>query len=266
MRRSWRSRRRRSAGLDIITDGEIRRESYSNRFATALDGVDLDNPGRRSIAAVIPIRCRVWSDRSAAATPVEVERSGVPAPPHAAARQGHGAGPFTMAQQAQIDFYGGSRRARRDGLCGRGQRRDSRSVQCRRRRRADRRALHAGAPEEARAVRPARRSIARSRASAAPPRCTSASATRPSFIRGPSGYSFLSELAECSCRQVSIETAQSNLDCAVLTGLPDKKIILGVIDLSTNEVEIAGAGRQRASGARCRSSMPPMSSSRPTAA
>jgi 5-methyltetrahydropteroyltriglutamate--homocysteine methyltransferase len=53
----------------------------------------------------------------------------------------------------------------------------------------------------------------------------------------PSGYSFLSELAGCSCRQVSIETAQSNLDCAVLTGLPNKKIILGVIDLSTNEIE-----------------------------
>ena len=44
-------------------------------------------------------------------------------------------------------------------------------------------------------------------------------------------------MAECSCRQISIETAQSNLDCAVLTGLPNKKIILGVIDLSTNEVE-----------------------------
>jgi 5-methyltetrahydropteroyltriglutamate--homocysteine methyltransferase len=53
----------------------------------------------------------------------------------------------------------------------------------------------------------------------------------------PSGYSFLSELSECSCRQVSIETAQSNLDCAVLKGLPNKKIILGVIDLSTHQVE-----------------------------
>jgi 5-methyltetrahydropteroyltriglutamate--homocysteine methyltransferase len=53
----------------------------------------------------------------------------------------------------------------------------------------------------------------------------------------PSGYSLLSELSECSCRQVSIETAQSNLDCAVLGTLSSKKIILGVIDLSTNEVE-----------------------------
>ena len=53
----------------------------------------------------------------------------------------------------------------------------------------------------------------------------------------PSGYSFLPELAECRCNQVSIETAQSNLDCAVLGGLAGKKIILGVIDLSTAEVE-----------------------------
>jgi 5-methyltetrahydropteroyltriglutamate--homocysteine methyltransferase len=53
----------------------------------------------------------------------------------------------------------------------------------------------------------------------------------------PSGYSFLPELAECRCAQVSIETAQSSLDCAVLTQLPGKKIILGVIDLSDPTVE-----------------------------
>ncbi|HUI59276.1 MAG TPA: hypothetical protein VLX90_03600, partial [Steroidobacteraceae bacterium] len=53
----------------------------------------------------------------------------------------------------------------------------------------------------------------------------------------PSGYSFLPELAQCSCTQVSIETAQSGLDCAVLKSLPDKKIILGVIDLDSHEVE-----------------------------
>ncbi len=53
----------------------------------------------------------------------------------------------------------------------------------------------------------------------------------------PSGYSFLSELSGCSCKQVSIETAQSNLDCAVLKTLPGKKIILGVIDLNDMTVE-----------------------------
>jgi 5-methyltetrahydropteroyltriglutamate--homocysteine methyltransferase len=53
----------------------------------------------------------------------------------------------------------------------------------------------------------------------------------------PSGYSFLSELAGCTCKQVSIETAQSNLDCSVLKTLPGKKIILGVIDLNDMKVE-----------------------------
>ena len=73
-------------------------------------------------------------------------------------------------------------------------------------------------PEEARAygLKALNR---RSRASPARPPCTSASATRPSFMRGPSAYSFLPELAGCSCRQVSIETAQSKLDCRVLAPL-----------------------------------------------
>jgi 5-methyltetrahydropteroyltriglutamate--homocysteine methyltransferase len=53
----------------------------------------------------------------------------------------------------------------------------------------------------------------------------------------PSGYSFLPELAQCSCAQVSIETAQSKLDCSVLRQLPDKEILLGVLDLSTQKVE-----------------------------
>jgi 5-methyltetrahydropteroyltriglutamate--homocysteine methyltransferase len=56
------------AGLDIVSDGEIRRESYSNRFATALEGVDLDNPVRRSTAPAIPIPCRASWGRSAAST------------------------------------------------------------------------------------------------------------------------------------------------------------------------------------------------------
>src|SRR5450755_307380 len=76
-----------SAGLDIITDGEIRRESYSNRFATALDGVDLDNPGSALEVEDLAF-LRRHTQRQVKVT--------VP-------------GPFTMAQQAQIDFYGGSR-------------------------------------------------------------------------------------------------------------------------------------------------------------
>jgi 5-methyltetrahydropteroyltriglutamate--homocysteine methyltransferase len=54
----------------------------------------------------------------------------------------------------------------------------------------------------------------------------------------PSGYSFLPELADCSCKQISIETAQSNLDCSVLRQLPGKQILLGTIDLSDMNVEL----------------------------
>ena len=227
-----------SAGLDIITDGEIRRESYSNRFATALDGVDLDNPGialdrsghPNPVPRVVgPIRRR---------HPVEVgdltflrrhtqRRVKVTVP-----------GPFTMAQQAQIDFYGGSRQlaAMDYAVAVNAEIRDL---------------FDAGAdvvqidepymqarPDDARAYGLAalNRALEGISGNTAVHICFGYAAIIHSR---PSGYSFLSELSGCSCRQVSIETGQSNLDCAVLTGLPGKKIILGVIDLSTNEVESA---------------------------
>src|SRR5262249_43459265 len=94
------------AGLDIITDGEIRRESYSNRFATALDGVDLDNPGSTISRSGVPIPVPRVVGKIRRRHPVEIRdvkflrantdrliKMTVP-------------GPFTMAQQAQDDFYG----------------------------------------------------------------------------------------------------------------------------------------------------------------
>ncbi|MGH8276402.1 MAG: uroporphyrinogen decarboxylase family protein [Steroidobacteraceae bacterium] len=224
------------AGLDIITDGEIRRESYSNRFATALDGVDLDNPGTaldrsgqpNPVPRVVgPIRRRhavgvrdLQFLRSHTRRPVKVT---VP-------------GPFTMAQQAQIDYYGGSR--------------EQAAMDYATALNAEIRDLfNAGAdvvqldepymqarPEEARA-------FGLSALNRALEGVTGTTAVHICFgyaaiihVR-PSGYSFLPELAECRCAQVSIETAQSNLDCAVLQALPGKKIILGVIDLSKHAVE-----------------------------
>ncbi len=64
-------------------------------------------------------------------------------------------------------------------------------------------------------------------------------------MRGPSGYSFLPELAQCSCRQVSIETAQSHLDCSVLQSLGNKQVMVGCIDLSDPQVESADTVVQR---------------------
>jgi len=224
------------AGLDFITDGEIRRESYSNRFATALHGIDLDHPGTAL-------------DRSGHANPVPrvvgpIRRRhavGVGDLEFLRKHTQHRVkvtvpGPFTMAQQAQIDYYGGSRElAAMDYAAAVNE--EIRDL------------FSAGAdvvqldepymqarPDEARAfgLNALNRALTGVTGTTAVHICFGYAAII--HVR-PSGYSFLPELAECHCAQVSIDTAQSNLDCAVLEGLAGKKIILGVIDLSTPEVE-----------------------------
>jgi 5-methyltetrahydropteroyltriglutamate--homocysteine methyltransferase len=224
------------AGLDIVTDGEIRRESYSNRFATALDGIDLDNPGSALDRSghPNPVPRVVGNIRRRHAVGVRdleflrrhtQRRVKVTVP-----------GPFTMAQQAQIDHYGGSRElAAMDYAAALNE--EIRDL------------FNAGAdivqidepymqarPEEARAFGLAalNRALESVVGTTAVHICFGYAAII--HVR-PSGYSFLPELAECRCAQVSIETAQSNLDCAVLEQLPGKKIILGVIDLSDPSVE-----------------------------
>jgi 5-methyltetrahydropteroyltriglutamate--homocysteine methyltransferase len=224
------------AGLDIITDGEIRRESYSNRFATALEGVDIDNPGtaldrsghpnpvprvvgrirRRHAVEVEDLRfLRAHTDRMVKMT--------VP-------------GPFTMAQQAQVEHYGRSRELAamdyaeavneeiRDLFAAGADivQIDEPYMQAR--------------PEEARAygLRAVNRALDGLTGTTAVHICFGYAAI---IHERPSGYSFLPELADCSCRQISIETAQSKLDCAVLSRLKGKKIILGVIDLADLRVE-----------------------------
>jgi 5-methyltetrahydropteroyltriglutamate--homocysteine methyltransferase len=224
------------AGLDFITDGEIRRESYSNRFATALEGVDLDNPGTaldrsghpNPVPRVVgPIRRRhAVGVRDLEFLRAHTRRAVKVTVP----------GPFTMAQQAQIDYYSGSR--------------EQAAMDYATALNAEIRDLFdAGAdvvqvdepymqarPEEARAfgLRALNRALEGVSGTTAVHICFGYAAII--HVR-PSGYSFLPELAECRCAQVSIETAQSNLDCAVLKALPGKKIILGVIDLSDHSVE-----------------------------
>jgi 5-methyltetrahydropteroyltriglutamate--homocysteine methyltransferase len=224
-----------AAGLDVLTDGEARRESYSNHFATALEGIDIDQPGEaldrsghpNPVPRVVgPVRrpgpiqrrdlefLKANTDR-----PVKVT---VP-------------GPFTMSQQAQDDFYG-----------------DPRSVALAY---ADacneeiRDLFAAGAdivqldepymqarPEPAReyGLEALNRALEGVTGTAAVHICFGYAAI---IHERPSGYSFLPELADCPCDQVSIETAQSNLDTSVLKHLPDKTIMLGVLDLSQHDVE-----------------------------
>ena len=223
------------AGIDIVTDGEIRRESYSNRFATALDGVDLDHPGSaldrsghpNPVPRIVgPIRRRhaVEVDdlrflRSHTRRQVKIT---VP-------------GPFTMTQQAQNDFYATDEEAALDYAAALNQ--EIRDL------------FAAGAdvvqidepymqarPEKARqyGLKALNRALEGITSNTAVHICFGYAAI---IHERPSGYSFLSELGGCSCRQVSIETAQSGLDCAVLKSLPGKQIMVGCINLADMNVE-----------------------------
>jgi 5-methyltetrahydropteroyltriglutamate--homocysteine methyltransferase len=224
------------AGIDIVTDGEMRRESYSNRFATALEGVDIDNPGtaldRSGHPNPVPrVVGKIRRKHAVQVRDVEFlkrhtnRKIKITVP-----------GPFTMAQQAQIDYYDRSREAAAMDYA------DAVNAEIRD-------LFAAGAdvvqidepymqarPDEARAFGLAalNRALAGVTGTTAVHICFGYAAII--HVR-PSGYSFLPELADCSCHQVSVETAQSNLDCSVLAKLSGKKIMLGVIDLSDLNVE-----------------------------
>jgi len=225
------------AGLDVITDGEMRRESYSNRFATALDGVDIDNPGTALDRSGHPNPVPRIVGPIRRPHPVEVEdvrflRRHTDRPIKMTVP-----GPFTMTQQAQNDHY-----------------RDEASVALAYAEVVNeeiRDLFDAGAdmvqidepylqarPEKARdyGVAALERALDGISGMTAVHVCFGYAAI---IHERPSGYSFLPELAMCSCDAVSIETAQSQLDCSVLAELPGKKIILGVIDLGDHTVESA---------------------------
>jgi 5-methyltetrahydropteroyltriglutamate--homocysteine methyltransferase len=223
------------AGVDVITDGEMRRESYSNRFATALEGVDLDNPGvaldrtghENPVPRVVgPIR---------RARPVEVRdveflrsitdrRIKITVP-----------GPFTMTQQAQNDHYEDDRSlalAYADAV--NEELRDLKAagadvVQI------DEPYLQAR-PDPAReyAVEAIDRALAGVEGDTVLHTCFGYAAI---VHDRPSGYPFLAELNDCAATHLSLEAAQPNLDPEVLRALPDKTILLGVLDLGSDDVE-----------------------------
>ncbi|HEX4830679.1 MAG TPA: uroporphyrinogen decarboxylase family protein [Trebonia sp.] len=225
------------AGLDIITDGEIRRESYSNRFATALDGVDIDNPGTaldrsghpNPVPRVVgPIRRRhpVEADdvRFLRARTHRSIKITVP-------------GPFTMSQQAQDDHYG-SREALAFGYA------EAVNEEIRDLFAAGADVVQLDEPYlQARAgeakqygVKVINRALEGITGTTALHICFGYAAI---IHERPEGYSFLPELAACDVSQVSVETAQAGLDTSVLASLAGKTVILGVIDLSDPAVETA---------------------------
>ena len=231
------------AGLDIVSDGEIRRESYSNRFATALDGVDLDNPGSALDRSGHPNPVPRIVGKIRRRHPVEVgdleflrrntsRKTKITVP-----------GPFTMLQQAQNDYYRSEEDAALDYAA---------AVN------AEIRDLFAAGadvvqidepymqarPEKARqyGLMALERALDGIEGTTAVHICFGYAAI---IHERPSGYSFLGELSRCRCRQVSIETAQSHLDCSVLAGLEGKQIMVGCIDLSDMNVETPEAVAER---------------------
>src|SRR6516164_3489049 len=223
------------AGLDIITDGEQRRESYSNRFATALEGVDIDNPGTALDRSGHPNPVPRVTGRIRRKFPVELRdveflrantdrRIKITVP-----------GPFTMAQQAQNDYYEDEQEMVLDYAA---------AVN------AEIKDLFAAGADIVQIDEPymqARPEKARKYGlrglDAALAGVTRTTAIHICFgyaaiihVR-PSGYSFLPELAASPVQQISIETAQSKLDCSVLAKLPGKTIILGTLDLSNMAIE-----------------------------
>jgi len=223
------------AGLDIITDGEIRRESYSNRIATALEGVDIDNPGTALDRSGHPNPVPRIVGKIKRTRAIEVEdllflkkhttrqvKITVP-------------GPFTMLQQAQNDFYASEEEAAMDYAVAMNEEikdlfaHGADVVQ------VDEPYLQAR-PEKARqyGIRALNRALEGVTGQTAVHICFGYAAI---IHARPNGYNFLPELAACSCQQISIETAQSNLDCAVLQSLPGKQFMVGCLNLEDPAIE-----------------------------
>ena len=225
------------AGIDIVTDGEVRRESYSNRVATALGGIDIDKPGTAIDRTGHPNPVPRIAGPIHRKKPIEVDdvlflkantdrRVKITLP-----------GPFTMTQQAQNDHYETDEAAAMDYAAAVNEeikdlfdagadvvQLDEPYMQAR--------------PEIAKeyAVKAINRALEGVNGETAVHLCFGYAHV---VHERPEGYSFLPELNDCSADQISIETAQSELNLNVLKTLPTKKIILGVIDLSTENIETA---------------------------
>ncbi|MFN7002799.1 MAG: uroporphyrinogen decarboxylase family protein [Roseinatronobacter sp.] len=223
------------AGLDIITDGEIRRESYSNRFATALDGLDLDNYGEILTRSGLPVPVPRIVGPIRRTRPIEVEdlkflrahtdrQIKITLP-----------GPFTMSQQVVNEHYPSIADAAMDY---------ARAV---REEIADLFAAGADVVQLDEPWMQAKPDLAAEYGlkalNAALEGAAGTTAVHICFgyaaltKNRPEGYSFLPQLADCLCDQISIETAQANLDTSVLESLRGKTIILGVLNLADMTVE-----------------------------
>ncbi|MGB3448043.1 MAG: uroporphyrinogen decarboxylase family protein [Xanthobacteraceae bacterium] len=230
------------AGIDIVTDGEIRRESYSNRFATALEGIDAENPAiivartGHQKTAVPRVVGKVRRTRPVELSDMEFLRRNTDR-----AAKITLPGPFTMSQQAKNEFY-----------------KDDEELAMAFAEAVNEEALDlqkAGAdviqidepwvrnnPDSARryAVKAINRALKGISVPTVVHLCFGYAAVVPGSNK-PAGYSFLAELADTTADQISIEAAQPNLDLGVLKDLSSKTIMLGVLDLGNPEIETVDA-------------------------
>ena len=224
------------AGIDIITDGEMRRESYSNRFATALEGIDNDNPASITNRAGRKVEVPRVVGRIRRRAPVEVadmaflrrntdHKAKITLP-----------GPFTMAQQAKNEFYQDADEMVMDFAAA-----VNAEV-------LDLEAAGADViqlddpwlrndPDAAKRI--AVKALDRALAGLSVPTVVHLCFGYAAVVHGqkPTGYSFLPQLADCVAQQISIEAAQPKLDLGILSDLSGKTIMLGVIDLEDQAVE-----------------------------
>ena len=231
------------AGIDIISDGEMRRESYSNRFATALEGVDIVNPGstinRTGVRAVVP---RITGPIRRKG-PVEVrdvqflrtstkKRIKITLP-----------GPFTMTQQAQDDYYKDEEALAMAYAA-------AVNEEMRDLKRAGADVIQIDEPWlQARADRAARygvkainRALEGIEGTTVVHLCFGYAAA---VKDKPAGYSFLAQLADTRATQISLEAAQPRLDLSIAKALLPKSVMVGVIDLGTSTVETPEVVAQR---------------------
>jgi 5-methyltetrahydropteroyltriglutamate--homocysteine methyltransferase len=223
------------AGLTIITDGEQRRESYSNRFATALDGIDADNPGTTLSRIGKPIQvprvvAPIRRKHPVLVRDLKVLRANTDRPVKMTIP-----GPFTMSKQAQDDYYRDAPAMALDFAAAVNS--EIRDL------------FAAGAdivqldepwmqqhPDDARryGLNALNRALDGVTGTVAVHLCFGYAA----LVHGkPAGYSFLPELENCKAAQISIEAAQPRLDLKILETLPSKTIVLGVNDLADANAE-----------------------------
>jgi 5-methyltetrahydropteroyltriglutamate--homocysteine methyltransferase len=225
------------AGIDIITDGEIRRESYSNRFALALEGIDAEHPGevRSQTGRVTPVPRVVGKIRRRAAVELRDVEFLLRQTDHATKITLPG--PFTLSQQARNEFYKDEEEMAMDYAAAVNE---------------ELRELKATgvdvvqldepwvrtAPDKA--ARYGVRAINRALEGIAGPTVVHLCFGYAHVVHNkPSGYAFLSQLADTTAQQISVEAAEPNIDLGVLADLSGKQIMLGVLDLGRAEVETA---------------------------